>query len=447
MNNKLFLDTINEFGMIRPGERICVGFSGGADSVCLLSLLYEFRLQLGIELTAAHVNHGLRGAESDADESFVRDFCIRRNIPLNVLRTDIENERCPGESTELCARRVRYAYFESLSADKIATAHTGSDTVETMLLNLGRGTSAHGLRSIPPVRGKFIRPLIRFTRSDTEAYCADKGLQFRTDRSNDTDIYTRNRVRHQVVPSIKNIFPSFETAALRCIDSLRAEDDYLTREAEKYFSEACVDKKLSVNALLKLHPAIRLRVLTEYISSFSDASVEYFHLQQLSQNLSENGFAITLPGAVCIRTNGEYVYIDQHAIKRESDAPCQLNKNNAPELIFNDIRLKFEQVDYARREEWNCQFIDYNKIDDIIEIRNAVPGDVIRLPKRNCSKTLKKLYMENGISAYERRLYPVITDSRGLIWAYSAGADESRLADNNTKKILMIQSEVVGNDK
>ena len=345
------------------------------------------------------------------------------------------------ESTELCARRVRYAFFDSLPADKIATAHTGSDASETLLMNLSRGASLHGLCSIPPQRGNVIRPLISFTRRDTEAYCRERGLSFRTDGTNLTDSYTRNRLRHHVVPELERIFPAFEASAMRCIDNLRLEDDYIAQETDRHFDAVFSEGTLSVQGLLLLHPAIRYRILAKFLSQLPHAAYEARHLQALEQNLENTGFCLTVPGGVHICTNGNFVYRVPDDNAAPLDPPVKINKNFLRQMIFNGLMLHLETAEYKIDDKMNCQFIDFYKIDDIIEIRSALPGDVIRLPKRNCSKTLKKAYMEMKITADERNRFPVLADSRGLIWAYGVGPDRTRLADKNTTRILIIHTE------
>ena len=161
MKNKLLL-TVKQYHMPIQGRRVVVGFSGGSDSAALLSILRELSGELGIELTAAHVNHGIRGAEAERDEAFVRTFCAERNIPLRVARYDVpEICKTTGESVEECGRRLRYEFFASVDPGAlIATAHNLDDCAETFFLNLARGTGLRGLCGIPPVRDNIVRPLI-----------------------------------------------------------------------------------------------------------------------------------------------------------------------------------------------------------------------------------------------------------------------------------------------
>ncbi len=440
-----FIKTVEQFNMFLPGESVAVGFSGGADSVCLLSLLNEYKDDFGISLTAAHVNHLLRGEESDADEQFVREFCRQNGIPLKVLRADIgELSAQTKQSLELCGREVRYRFFESLNTDKTATAHTGSDVVETMLMNLSRGASLRGLCSIPPVRDKIVRPLIRFTREETEAYCKMQGLRFVTDSTNSNNDCTRNRYRHTVIPVLKELNPSFETAALRCAENLRAENDYISLQAGELFQRCFQNGRLAVMELGGAHPALINRVIALFLNALGITEAETKHILYLCEHLTENGRLLTLPGGRDIQSDGTALFAADNLKPADADEMLRLRKNALNEIRFNGHTLRFDvaQNPNVDADEYKAgRAVDFFKIDDIIEIRSPRPGDKIRIAERKCSKSLKKLYTEKHINAYRRRALPVIADSRGVIWAYGAGADESRLPDKNTKRFLIIDTE------
>ena len=201
------LDTAKKYSMTETGDEVIAALSGGADSVCLLLALNELKETLGIKLSAIHVNHCLRGNESDRDEQFCRDLCGRLRIPLICGRFNVKEEAENRKiSTELAARDIRYRFFqENSSGKKIATAHTANDNAETVIFNLARGTGTKGIAGIPPVRGNIIRPLINVTRSQIENYLKEKNQEYVTDSTNLTDDYTRNIIRHIVIPVIEQI--------------------------------------------------------------------------------------------------------------------------------------------------------------------------------------------------------------------------------------------------
>ena len=190
--------TIAAYAMLAPGERVLVALSGGADSVALLLVLRE----LGYLVRAFHLNHCLRGAESDRDEEFCRTLCARLGVELAVERVDVAAAAVQqGTGVEETERRVREEWRdEGAKGEKIATAHTADDNLETVLFHLARGAGAKGLAGIPPVRGQVVRPLLDVGRTQIEAYLAGLGQDYVTDSTNADDAYTRNRIRHTVVP-------------------------------------------------------------------------------------------------------------------------------------------------------------------------------------------------------------------------------------------------------
>ena len=227
-------DTIRRFAMLRPGERVLVALSGGADSVSLLLVLQK----LGYEVRAFHLNHCLRGAESDRDEAFCRALCAERGVPLNVGRCDIA-ALSQGKAVEETARRERYRLLEQAAeGDKIATAHTADDKLETVLFHLVRGSGAKGVSGIPPVRGAVIRPLLFAERREIEAFLRENGQDYVTDSSNLSDDYTRNRLRHSVLPVLRGINEQAAQAALRLGEQLRQDEACLGGQAERCLQTA-----------------------------------------------------------------------------------------------------------------------------------------------------------------------------------------------------------------
>ena len=234
MKNKIH-EAIKRYNMIRRGDRILAALSGGADSVTLLHYLFIYKDILGITVEAAHVNHMLRGKEADRDELFCRSLCEDMGIKLHVKRADVRKiAKDKGLSEELCGRNIRYEFFDEIvnnSGMKIATAHTLSDSIETMIFNLARGTGLKGLCGIPPVRKNIIRPLINCYRSDIENYCKEHNLDYVTDSTNLEDDYSRNFIRHNILPQLKNINIEADKAIGRTIGWLRDDENYLSSMA------------------------------------------------------------------------------------------------------------------------------------------------------------------------------------------------------------------------
>lgn len=256
--------TIEEFSMLAQGDTVAAAVSGGADSVALLDFLCA-QLDLGLTVRACHLNHCLRGEESDRDEQLVRTMCAQYGVALDVRRVDVRAlAHTRGLSLETAAREARYAFFEEVARThgcKIATAHTLSDAAETVVLNLARGTGIAGLCGIPPVRGDIVRPLIGCTRAQTEAYCAAHGLCYVTDSTNLTDSCTRNHIRHNILPQLFRVNPGALEAVGRMTAALRRDADYLSGAAREAGARAARGEGYDLGALRALHPALRARVI------------------------------------------------------------------------------------------------------------------------------------------------------------------------------------------
>ena len=194
------LKAIERFSLL-DNRNITVALSGGADSMALLSVLLEIKGEFSLNITAAHFNHRIRGAEADRDEAFVKEYCEKKGVELFLGSGDVPSyAKEQGLSLELAARELRYEFLKSVSKGNVATAHTASDNAETVIFNLTRGSGAEGLCGIPPKRDIFIRPLILATREQIEEYCKENDIPFVNDSTNFCDDYTRNKIRHNVIP-------------------------------------------------------------------------------------------------------------------------------------------------------------------------------------------------------------------------------------------------------
>ena len=246
-----FLKFINEQGLINSGEKILVGFSGGPDSVFLLHLLYKFRTRLKIELSAVHINHGLRGKEADEDLEFCQEFCQEKKIPFIKVRKNVRSFAKRNKfSLEEAGRILRYKEFSKIlrhnKLDKTATAHNASDNTETVLLNLIKGTGLDGISGIPVKRGKIIRPVLCFTRAEIMSYLERSDLNFRTDRTNDQSDFERNYLRNEVLPLLKDrLNPSLDSAILISSENFRNIKDYILTSEKEAFNK--IDKDSSGN--------------------------------------------------------------------------------------------------------------------------------------------------------------------------------------------------------
>ncbi|MBR1832880.1 MAG: tRNA lysidine(34) synthetase TilS [Ruminiclostridium sp.] len=311
MESKM-LAAIERYGMIVPGDRITVGLSGGADSCALLLGLLALRDRLGITVSACHINHNLRGAESDGDEMFVRELCRSREVPLEVFPIDVKGAVRKHESLEETARRLRYGCFDRITSGgaKIATAHTANDNAETVLMNIIRGTGTKGLAGIPPVRGSFIRPLIFCTREDTEEYCRENGIQFVTDSSNLSDDYTRNRVRHKVLPLLAEFNPSVVAAMTRMSEAAGDDAEFLEKYSAEQAEKCAVAGGYDSRKLKELPKAVKFRIIAAELKKNGvepsklriDQCAELIEKGMGKVNLCKNKFALVRKKVFFVKT-------------------------------------------------------------------------------------------------------------------------------------------------
>lgn len=254
---KKVIAAIRQYGMIKKGDKIIVALSGGADSVTLLHCLNEIKEIIGFELFACHVNHNLRGKDSDEDQAYAESLCGKMNIPIRVFSIDVLGTAQKHQSVEERARALRYEAFSeeaSRLGAKVATAHNSCDNTETVFLNMLRGTGLKGLCGIPPVRDYLIRPLILCTREEIEKYCKDKGLVFVTDKTNFSTAYTRNKIRLELLPKAIEINPSIYDGISRMTASLTEDSAFLEEMARTKLAEAKLEDHSYSSEKLALLP-------------------------------------------------------------------------------------------------------------------------------------------------------------------------------------------------
>lgn len=430
-------------GMLSRGERVLCALSGGADSVAMTLMLLEY----GCDVCAAHLNHGLRGEESARDEAFVRAFCERHGVALICGHVDAAaHARKTRMSVEEAARALRYTFLEDtaqkLGARKIATAHTAGDNLETMLLNLTRGTGSLGLAGIAPVRGRVIRPILFLTRGEVEAYLIKKGETYVTDSTNLSDDYTRNKIRHTVVPALLSINPSLMQTALTSAAHLREDAHALAAAADaflQHFSDA--SGAVDVAALAALGPAVRGRVIR---ALYARAGGPLAQFTSRHAALVEGLLGANVPPKKCDLPCGFEARrrYDQLWIGKKAQRTAPMERTLWPitgEHEFGAWRVEISRIPNKRQKIHNSvtEFIvDDDKITGTVTLRARREGDRILTPVGH--KTLKKLMIERKIAREERAFLPVLCDEGGVIAAARVGADLSRAADEHTNHLLKI---------
>ena len=418
--------TINDLCLLNGVKTLAVAISGGADSVALLYAMLSVKNEYGIDVFAAHFNHKLRGEESERDMMFVKELCDKLGVRLVCGEGDVaayaENNKL---STELAGRQMRYDFFESLSADAVATAHTASDNLETVLFNLTRGSGIEGLCGIPPKRDKYIRPLIACTRDEIEEYCKQNDLCFVTDSTNLSDDYSRNLIRHKVVPVLKTLNPSLENNILNTSFELAFDRDILNSIANDEYKKALTKSGIDTNIIKGINPAISGRVLRIFCCEKTGISPDYKHTERL--------FNVSVNGGRCSLQGGYYAERQKGILKISS-----LSEKPRYNVSIEKIELNLIKKDKKVNNLLLKNLIDCDKIVGEMKIRTRLPGDKIKLYGRGCTKTLKKLYNENAVAGSHRESLPIIADDDGVIWVCGMGAAERTAPDKNTKFVYKI---------
>ncbi len=429
MLNKV-LAAIRDYDMFSYLNDVTVALSGGADSVALLYCLIELKEQLNLNITAAHLNHMLRGEEALRDENFVKDLCKKLNIPLTTERIDVLSiSKESGDSTELAARKVRYDFLKRRAVGVIATAHTASDSLETVLLNLTRGSSINGLCGIPPKRDNFIRPLIYCTREEIEKYCNENGLNYVNDSTNFSDDYSRNKLRHNVVPVLKSVNPSVENNVIKNSRFLAEDADFLNKAAEELYGEALTDGKLNAEILKNKHKALVKRVLARFVKCVINGDLESVNIENMYSVLLGEKPAVMLKENCILRLKNGYLEIE--------------SGEKSPQFFYK-TELKINKKQNVNNLFLNNTF-DYGKITGELIVRTRISGDKIRLNKSGVSKTLKKLFNEKKIPQEKRDLIPVIADDLGVVWIYGIGIDKRVAVTDKTETVAEVECEEIIN--
>lgn len=432
-------NAVARYNMPLSGRTVAVGVSGGADSMALLHVLLELKYEFGMNIIACHVNHGIRGETADRDEKFVVEACKKLGVEVRVLRADV-----PGTAKKMhlgveeCGRRIRYDFFNSFADDVIiATAHTLSDRSETLLLNITRGASVKGLCSIPAVRGNIVRPLIDCTRADIEKYCSDNSIAFVTDETNFEDIYSRNRIRLNVIPELKKLNPSLEKAFLRLISNAEEENDFMDGFSREILGKVRLAEGYDAGLLNKQHRAVRKRVIFEIINTETGIIPETVHIEQVDGILS--GGRTEIIGSTVVEVKNGILKINPET-ENYPDWECDFDRLIA-EAPFGKIKGEIiHRNNLPPKQSVHNKVLDYGSIVGHCVLRNRRPGDKMKLAGSSCTKTLKKLFSEKHIE--NRNSAAVLADEAGICWVQGLGCADRCKIKAETDKIL-----IIGEDK
>jgi tRNA(Ile)-lysidine synthase len=460
--------TIKKYHMLRRGDHVLVGLSGGADSVALLAALNRLRPLCGLTLTAAHFNHKMRGTESDADEVFVRALCKSLGIAL-VCRSLEERTRPRGVSVEDFLRRHRYAFFErarrETGASRVALGHHRDDQAETVLMNIIRGAGLAGLSGIPPVRSAtFIRPLIDCSRREILDFLESEGLSFVDDSTNTDERFLRNRIRIGLMPELESRFnPAIGATLCRLADVIREENDYISHNAQEHVAHWRGDDapkhpfQVPVSELRGLHPALQRRVILEIARCVSnmESAIGFEHVQAVLDLAAgaKPSKRLDLPGGLrVVRNYGqlEFHRAERSGVRHRSErAPKDPGEAFTLDVcIPGTVRITSLGMGIRFRELKRVPavmatdkraFLDRDRIAFPLVVRSTKPGDRIQPLGMKGTRKLKSVFIDEKIPRALRGTFPVVADTLSVLWVPGVRLSERVRIGEATKRVLSVE--------
>jgi tRNA(Ile)-lysidine synthase len=415
---------VRDNALICEGERVLAAFSGGCDSTAMLIILKRISGILKFTLAAAHVNHGIRGDEARRDAEFCQRLCEAQNIPFYLCEGDapaLSDAQRIG--IEEAARRLRYGLLEEIadkhSFDKITTAHTADDNLETVILNLIRGGGTAGAAGIPPRRGRIVRPVLALTRADTEHVTALAGVDYVTDSTNLDDFCARNAIRHRVIPALKELNPSVASSVLSASAMLREDAQALNSIAESYLSE---HTELFCSGLASLEPAIASRVLK--IAAQRKGASPDRALAGDMLSLCRGGLPsgrIDVGGGVVFAREYDRIYFTRLRERKDPEPLALIPGTDVFHPVFGHVRVeKIEKgqkvFNFLNTFRANCATIGDNLV-----LRARRSGDIFAKNAKSGAKPLARLMMDLKIPREKRGEMPVIASERGVHYVFGIG--------------------------
>lgn len=450
---KKVLAFIEEHHMIQKGDRIVAGVSGGADSVALFYLLLELQECLSYEFCVVHVEHGIRGEESKRDARFVEQLCREHQILYGLYSYDVKAlARQQHLSVEEAGRKVRMEAFErqmrKWGGNKVALAHHRDDLAETVLHHLCRGSGISGLVGIRPVYGEKIRPLLCLERREIEHYLKERGYAFVTDSTNADDIYTRNKIRHRVLPFlVENVNAQtvghIADAAMR----LGAVDDYMKLEADRLlhlYEKDSEEKSMLDIQISERHPAILQYALLQWLEkNCGRKDITAVHLAQLCGLFQkQTGKFVELPGGYRVYRQYEAIVLQApgHILQKVSKRHWKLELQKEIPVGNGTVFIRIfpysgEEIPQKTYTKW----LNYDKMEILPEIRYRQPGDYLVINERGDRKKLKQYFIDSKVPRDCRDAVLLLTIGSEVLWIIGGRINAAYKVKESTQRILEIR--------
>ncbi len=462
------LQFIREHRLASNQQKILVAVSGGPDSVCLLHILANLKDELGTGLHVAHLNHQLRGAESEADTTYVADFAHRLGIPATIEKRDVKAYQAHKHiSLEEAAREVRYTFLaqvaKSIGASRVAVGHTVNDHIETILMHLIRGTGTRGLRGLQPSTVwqspgnsvTVIRPLLEISREETTDYCHHHQLMPRIDTSNLSLSPLRNRIRHQLLHLLQSYNPQVTEAILRTARIAADDLAFIDNEIARLWGRIAQEQKgtvvLDKGRFLELSPALKRHLLRTSIEKLLGnlKDIETRHIEEIMTILTKPaGRKISLPGSLTFSIDYDRYLLgpDPPALSPFPTLETECSLNIPGETLLAGWRIEATvippEVMPDDAGEYKA-YLDFDKVGDKVTVRTRQRGDRFQPLGMSQPKKLGEFMIDAKIPSAWRQRIPVVCSPRHILWVVGWRIDDRAKVTPNTRQVLCLQFEPV----
>ncbi len=427
--------------LIERSQGILVAVSGGADSVALLHMLVSH----GYTCTAAHCNFHLRADESDRDEAFVRELCSKMNVALHVQHFNTQAYAAEHSvSIEMAARELRYNWFfsllDELHLQGVAVAHHADDAAETFLLNLVRGTGIRGLSGMKAKQNRVLRPMLGISRSEVEMYCRAHHLQYVTDSSNASDDYTRNRLRHHVVPQLKSINPSFLRTMQSNMHHLSQVAEVFAQQVEAFVNQAV--RRSGQDVFIDIKQLQSLSVAEPYIFEIlSPLGFSADNISRIARCVAQKRWGREF------HAGNRRVVVDRQNIivttQRTDSQSMEVTIDEAQDELSAPIRLKMKRLprtdDFAISRAKDIAHLDASKLTFPLKLRKWQRGDVFRPLGMKGTKKLSDYFVDSKMSLTQKENAWVLESNGKIAWVVGLRLDERVKVEPSTKEIYEVQ--------
>ncbi len=443
-----FVQFVEENALITKDDNLVVGVSGGADSVCLLSLLCKYRKEIPFSITVVHINHMIRREAKD-DAAYVESLCQKENLPF--LLKEIKVNRLAkkwGMSTEEAGRKVRYdAFYEALgnTDGKIVVAHNQNDCAETVLFHLFRGSGATGLTGISVKNGKIIRPLLCFSREEIENYLEENHIDYCIDKTNLTDDYTRNKIRNHILPYVeKEIVAGCVSHIYSAACTLKEQEEYVNelvkREYENIVFVNADNKECQIDKLKfdKLHSYMKKKILLMALEELakSKKDITRKHVEGILALFQKEGMkCIDLPYELYAKSSYDKVCICK---KEKIRNVTKVNKALEEAEDFS-YRIFSDKIPDTIPEKTYTKWFDYDKINGSLLVRTRCEGDFIMVQDGQHKKSLNRYFIDEKIPKDKRDKILLLADGSHILWVIGERISEYYKVSSETKNIIEIQ--------